>query len=73
MATIIDEIDEKGFILKQISTWMAYCDGCGEFYDLDENGVDLLIDDGWFVNDDGQFCSHDCYNTHLIISGERAI
>ena len=68
MATILDERVDQGFIIQEVLTRIAHCHGCYEIYDVDENGAQLLIDDGWFNNDDGQFCSEECYQTYLTLN-----
>lgn len=68
MARIVNECKTDGFTLKEVQTWIAVCDWCQEDYDVGDDPIEVLRDDGWFTNNDGQFCSEDCYNTYLILN-----
>ena len=68
MAKIINECIENGFMLQEMASWYAVCDGCAEMLDIDDNGTEMLAEAGWFSNDDGQFCSLECYTLYVGVT-----
>ena len=68
MATIIDECIDNGFFVMRMASWYASCDGCNGLLDIDDNDTGILTEAGWITNDDGQFCSLECYTLYVGVT-----
>ena len=68
MAKLINECIDSGFMLQEMASWYAFCDGCAEMMDIDDNDVLMLIEGGWITNEDGQFCSPECYTVYVGVT-----